>query len=179
VTIVGEAAGVKYLAKSVDFALDFLKFRANELCREWFAWNGNQDSLRFRSRDINGAVQPAFHLTTGLSCGVAVLLAMLKLTMGCRLKPKVAATGSITLSGYIVPVGGTVAKVKAALEFGANTIIVPYYNKDILQNHLTAEQFNRISLVKDVIDVLEAAIEGNLECMMTVSVSVAVAAFTS
>jgi ATP-dependent Lon protease len=68
----------------------------------------------------------------GPSAGVALTSSLLSLTRDKPLRPRLAMTGEITLSGRILPVGGIREKVLAARREGYSAVILPIQNeKDV------------------------------------------------
>ena len=65
----------------------------------------------------------------GPSAGVTITTALLSLAMDKAIKPDVAMTGEISLSGQVMPVGGIKEKVLAAKRAGIKTITIPYDNQ--------------------------------------------------
>ncbi|MDI3269907.1 MAG: AAA family ATPase [Bacillota bacterium] len=64
----------------------------------------------------------------GPSAGVAMALALYSAFTGQAVEPLTAATGEITLQGYVRPVGGVRAKVEAAVEAGLHKVFIPKDN---------------------------------------------------
>ena len=147
---------------SVTMALQFIRLRANELCL-WLKTPGMQPFLRDRSRDVIIRMIPLEFLRQGASCSVAILLALLRIYLGCRIKPKVAVTGVVTLSGKILGVGEIVAKVRKALEYGAELVVVPKCETEkVKKGILEVEVSNKVRFVDNVVDFLHYTIEGKL-----------------
>ena len=67
-------------------------------------------------------------------------------------------TGSLSVRGEVLPVGGVTRKVEAAVRAGIKTVIVPRTNlKDII---LSNDMKNRITIkpVDQLVDVLQSAL---------------------
>lgn len=64
----------------------------------------------------------------GPSAGVAMAVAIASAIRGLPVDNTVAMTGEIGIHGRVKPVGGVVAKVEAALQAGATTVLVPKDN---------------------------------------------------
>jgi len=65
----------------------------------------------------------------GPSAGITITTSLLSLAMGKPVKPNLAMTGELTLTGRVLPVGGIKEKTIAARRSGVTTIIFPEGNK--------------------------------------------------
>ncbi len=97
----------------------------------------------------------------GPSAGVTMTSAIASLLSGRPIKPALAMTGEVTLSGKVLPVGGIKEKVLAAKRAGIKTIILPERNRKDLMEDIPAELRKGMSFIfaKDVADVLDAALQ--------------------
>src|SRR3990170_4136393 len=68
----------------------------------------------------------------GPSAGVTMLVALVSLLTGRPVKPALAMTGEITLSGRVLPVGGIKEKVLAAKRAGILEVVLPAWNEKAL-----------------------------------------------
>ena len=68
----------------------------------------------------------------GPSAGVTMLVALVSLLRNQPVKPAVAMTGEVTLSGRVLPVGGIKEKVLAAKRAGILEVILPSRNENAL-----------------------------------------------
>ncbi len=97
----------------------------------------------------------------GDSASIAVAIAIISSLVGAPIKQNYAVTGSLSVRGEVLPVGGVGAKVEAAIEAGIQKVIVPESNlKDIV---IDAEQLKKIKLipVKTITDVVKEMIDWN------------------
>lgn len=95
----------------------------------------------------------------GDSASISVALAVLSAMAGLKIKQNVAMTGSLSVRGQVLPVGGVTAKVEAAIEAGLDTVIVPAANvQDIVLSKAMAKRV-KIVPVYTITDVIKAAIQ--------------------
>ena len=97
----------------------------------------------------------------GPSAGVTMTSAIASLLSGRPIKPALAMTGEVTLSGKVLPVGGIKEKVLAAKRAGIKTIILPERNRKDLTEDIPAELRKGMSFIfaKDVQEVIDAALQ--------------------
>jgi len=86
-------------------------------------------SLGFRPDDFDIHVNfPGGTPVDGPSAGVAMAVAIASAMTGQPVGNKIAMTGEVSIHGAVKPVGGVVAKVEAAFQSGADTVIIPKEN---------------------------------------------------
>jgi Lon-like ATP-dependent protease len=65
----------------------------------------------------------------GPSAGITIVTALISLAQNKPLKPDIAMTGEVSLTGKVLPVGGIKEKTIAAKRSNVKTIILPEENK--------------------------------------------------
>jgi ATP-dependent Lon protease len=94
----------------------------------------------FRKQDIHVHVPSGAVPKDGPSAGVAMVTALVSMLSGRPVRPRVAMTGEISLSGVVLPVGGIKEKVLGAKRAGIREVILPAENepnvKEDLQEHI-------------------------------------------
>ena len=97
----------------------------------------------------------------GPSAGVTMATAIVSAARGEPVRPDVAMTGEITLSGLVLPVGGIREKALAARRYGIKTFVLPAMNEQDLAE-LPADVRNEMTFVpaRTLEDVLKVALPG-------------------
>lgn len=87
--------------------------------------------------DIHVQFLQTYEGVEGDSASIAVATAIISALKGIPVKQSVALTGSLSVNGSVLPIGGVTAKVEAAIDAGLKAIIIPKANsKDIvIKNH--------------------------------------------
>ena len=114
----------------------------------------------FADHDIHMHVPAGAIPKDGPSAGVTMATTLVSLLTGHRIRPLTAMTGEITLSGNVLPVGGIKEKVLAAKRAGVTTIILPAENKMNVEEDLTPEQVEGLSIhyVKTIEEALRVSL---------------------
>jgi Lon-like ATP-dependent protease len=96
----------------------------------------------------------------GDSASLSVITAVISAMEGVPIKQEVAMTGSLSIRGTVLPIGGVTAKVEAAAEAGIKKVLIPKSN---LNDVLIEEKYkDRIEIipVNTLTDVLINALTG-------------------
>ncbi|MGH7389077.1 MAG: endopeptidase La [Candidatus Rokuibacteriota bacterium] len=100
----------------------------------------------------------------GPSAGVTLTAALASLLTRQRVRPDLAMTGEVSLSGRVLPVGGIKEKVLAAHRAGVRTVILPRRNEKNLVEDVppAVRDVMTFHLVDSMMEVLGLALEGGL-----------------
>ncbi len=95
----------------------------------------------------------------GDSASIAVATTIISALKGVPIKQDYAMTGSLSVRGEVLPIGGVSAKVEAAIDAGIKHVIVPKTNvKDIIVDRKRLEKI-RIVPVQRIAEVLKEALD--------------------
>ncbi|MEO3807512.1 endopeptidase La [Sphaerisporangium sp. B11E5] len=148
VTLTGQLGDV--MKESAQIALSYLRSRGVEL-------ELPVGSLKDRSVHIHvpaGAIPK-----DGPSAGVTMTTALASLLSGRPVRPDVAMTGEVSLTGRVLPIGGVKQKLLAAHRAGITTVLIPARNEPDLDDVPQAVRDElTVHTVSDVREVLEIAL---------------------
>ena len=114
----------------------------------------------FRKNDLHIHVPSGAVPKDGPSAGVAMVTALVSLLTGRPIRPRVAMTGEISLSGIVLPVGGIKEKVLGAKRAGIREVILPSENEPNVQEDLPPEMLEgvKVHFVRSAEQALEIAL---------------------
>ncbi|MFQ5887255.1 MAG: ATP-dependent protease LonB [Candidatus Hydrothermarchaeales archaeon] len=107
--------------------------------------------------DIHIQFLQTYEGVEGDSASISVATAVISALENIPIDQSVAMTGSVSVRGEVLPVGGVTAKVEAALAAGIKKVIIPYGNMDDIM--IDKKNRNKIKIVpaKTLSTVLEEA----------------------
>jgi ATP-dependent Lon protease len=149
-TITGQLGDV--MKESAQAALSFVRAHGSE-------YGAPADF--YETHDIHIHVPAGAIPKDGPSAGVTMTTALMSLFTGRTIKPLLAMTGEVTLSGKVLPVGGVKEKVLGAKRAGITTIVLPERNRKDMMEDLAddAKEGLAFEFVDDVSRVLAVALD--------------------
>ena len=113
----------------------------------------------FKDTDVHVHVPAGSIPKDGPSAGVTMVTALVSALTNTTVKPRLAMTGEITLSGHVLPVGGIKEKVLAARRAGIRELILPQQNEKNVREDIQTELLNDIQIhyVRTIDEVLKLA----------------------
>ena len=140
------------MKESAQAALSWVRSHANELGIRSDFWE---------TSDIHVHIPAGAIPKDGPSAGVTMVTALASLLSSRPVKPRLAMTGEVTLSGRVLAVGGIKEKVLAARRAGVTTVILPRRNeKNLLED---VPKPLRESMTFHLVDSVEEALDLALE----------------
>src|SRR5712691_199717 len=147
-TVTGQVGDV--MQESTKAALTWVRSYALEL---------GLDPDFYKDTDVHIHVPAGSIPKDGPSAGVTMVTAMVSALANVPIRPKLAMTGEITLSGHVLPVGGIKEKVLAARRAKIEELILPAQNEKNVREDIQPELLREIKIhyVKTIEEVLEIA----------------------
>jgi ATP-dependent Lon protease len=148
-TMTGQIGQV--MQESMQAALTWVRSNAEKL-------HINEDF--FKDHDIHIHVPAGAIPKDGPSAGVTMATALVSLLQDRPVRPLTGMTGELTLSGNVLPIGGVKEKFLAAKRAGVRDVIFPAENRMNVEEDLTPEQLEGVSLhyVSTIEEVLAIAL---------------------
>ena len=95
----------------------------------------------------------------GDSASVAIAVAIISALKKIPIKQEVAMTGSLSVRGEVLPIGGVSSKIEAAIETGIKTVIIPKTNlQDIV---IDKEMLSKVKVI--AVGTIQEALEHALD----------------
>ncbi len=110
-------------------------------------------------KDIHIQFLQTYEGVEGDSATISIATAVISATQNIAVRQDVAMTGSLSVRGEVLPVGGVSSKVSAAIKAGFKHIIVPKSNiNDIV---VSKEELDKVRIipVANLVEVLEVALD--------------------
>jgi len=97
------------------------------------------------------------HGVEGDSASISVASAVISVLQDIPINQNLAMTGSLSIRGEVLPVGGVTGKINAAISSKVKKVLIPYSNKEDVV--LSKEQASKIEIipVKTIADVIKHA----------------------
>jgi ATP-dependent Lon protease len=147
-TLTGQLGDV--MKESAQIALSYLRSHGPALGIDPSVLNGRRVHLHVPA----GAVPK-----DGPSAGVTMTTALASLVTGRPVRPEVAMTGEVTLSGRVLPIGGVKQKLLAAHRAGLTEVVIPARNEpDLDEVPAEVREALTVHALTDVADVLSVAL---------------------
>ncbi len=118
----------------------------------------NKDLSNF---DITIQFLQAYEGVEGDSASVSVATAVISALEDIPIRQDIAMTGSLSVRGDVLPIGGVSAKIEAAVESGMKEVIIPYSNKDDVYVEKSKKEQINIVPVKRLEDILSYVLIAN------------------
>lgn len=115
------------------------------------------------SHDIHIQFLQTYEGVEGDSASVSVAVSVISAIEETPVRQDVGMTGSLTVRGEVLPVGGITQKIEAAIDAGLKKVIIPDSNKNDIFLEKRYEGKIEIVTAKTLIDVLEHSLVGGGE----------------
>jgi ATP-dependent Lon protease len=148
VTLTGQLGDV--MKESAQIALSYLRSHGKDL---------DLPVMGLKERGVHVHVPAGAVPKDGPSAGVTMTTALASLLSGRPVRPDVAMTGEVSLTGRVLPIGGVKQKLLAAHRAGISTVLIPQRNEPDLDD-VPAEVLAKLDVhpVSDVREVLALAL---------------------
>jgi ATP-dependent Lon protease len=111
------------------------------------------------AKDIHIQFLQTYEGVEGDSASVSIATAVISAIEQAPIRQEIAMTGSLSVRGEVLPVGGVSSKISAAIKAGFKEIVVPRSNlQDIVVNK---DELKKVKIipVSNLVEVLEVALE--------------------
>jgi ATP-dependent Lon protease len=158
--IIAEVTPTQSRSEGHIIATGMLKSIAKEAVQNVSALIKKTTGKDISSMDVHIQFVGTYEGVEGDSASISIATAVLSAIQGIPIDQSVAMTGSLSVRGDVLPVGGVTYKIEAAARAGIKTVIIPKSN---LGDVLIEDEFKdmiKIVPVTDIEEVLEYSLVG-------------------
>ncbi len=151
VTAGGKVAEIIATGKLGDIAKEAVK-NVSAIIKKYFGTDIKE------TKDIHVQFLQTYEGVEGDSASIAVATSVISALKGIPVRQDTAMTGSLSVRGEVLPIGGASAKVEAAIDAGLKQVLVPHANmQDIV---VEKKRLNKIKVIPvyNIQDVLKVAL---------------------
>jgi len=112
-----------------------------------------------QAKDVYVQFLQTYEGVEGDSASIAIAVAVISALKNVPIKQELAITGSLSVRGEVLPIGGVTYKIEAAIEAGLKKVIIPESNAKDVVLHKDNEDKIEIISVNNIVDVLEIAMD--------------------
>ncbi len=132
---------------------------AFDWARKFVLERGDKDAKWFEENIVHLHIPEGATPKDGPSAGITMATTFVSLLLGKKIKPHLAMTGELSLTGQVLPIGGLREKTVAAKRNKIKTIIIPKANeRDLEEIPAHVKQGIKFMPVSEVRQVLEIAL---------------------
>ncbi|MGC8924218.1 MAG: ATP-dependent protease LonB [Candidatus Micrarchaeia archaeon] len=113
------------------------------------------------NKDIHIQFLQTYEGVEGDSASISIACAVISALENIPIKQDIAMTGSLSVRGEVLPVGGITAKVEAAIDAGMREVIIPFSNREDVVLSKKKLKKVRIIPVKTFKEVLQHALRNS------------------
>ena len=140
------------------FATGQLKIIARESVKNVSAVIKKFAGKRIEAIDIHIQFVGSYDGVEGDSASVSIATAVFSAFEKLPVRQDVAMTGSLSVRGDVLPIGGVTYKIEAAAQAGVKTVIIPKANEDDVMIEDSYREMVEIITVENIAEVLENAL---------------------
>ncbi len=158
--IIAEVTPTQSMSEGHIIATGMLKNIAKEAVQNVSALIKKTTGKDISSMDVHIQFVGTYEGVEGDSASISIATAVLSAIQGIPVDQSVAMTGSLSVRGDVLPVGGVTYKIEAAARAGIKTVIIPKSN---LGDVLIEDEYKdiiKIIPVTDIEEVLEYSLVG-------------------
>lgn len=158
--IIAEVTPTQSMSEGHIIATGMLKSIAKEAVQNVSALIKKTTGKDISSMDVHIQFVGTYEGVEGDSASISIATAVLSAIQGIPVDQSVAMTGSLSVRGDVLPVGGVTYKIEAAARAGIKTVIIPRSN---LGDVLIEDEYKdviKIIPVTDIEEVLEYSLVG-------------------
>ena len=157
VSFPGKSGGLQLTGQMGDVMKESAQIAFN-WARRYLIANGKKDAKWFDENTVHLHIPEGATPKDGPSAGITMATTFVSLLTGKTIKPNLAMTGELSLTGQVLPIGGLREKTVAAKRNKIKTILIPKANlRDLEETPERVKAGIKFVPVTDVSEVIAAA----------------------